>query len=154
VSPSQLRPISTLAPLVLAWACVRLPPASVEPEPAPETTPVFVETEPDTAAAPANAPVERPPPTDDVDHRERAKQLYEEGLRAYRAADYATALARFREAYEYAPLPALRYNIAHTHEQLGDRRQACAGYLEVIATTPATDATRQSSEARVRALGC
>jgi hypothetical protein len=143
----------------LALACTRLPPAELELPSEPETRaePVFVETDPNT---PANTPQQARPtakssvPGVGPERRKRSRLLFEEGLKAYRDGDFATALVRFEEAYALEPRTALLYNVAHTHEKLGDTHSACATYLEILDTTQPSDRVREPSEKRAQALGC
>ena len=53
------------------------------------------------------------------DDRERAHAEFSRGVEAFQAADYATALDAFQEAYRLAPHPAVRVNIANCYDRLG-----------------------------------
>ena len=64
----------------------------------------------------------------------------------------AKALQLFEQAYVAAPLPALKYNIAHCLEQLGRTHEACDAYRVVFEQS--SDHMRDTAaQARVR-LGC
>lgn len=81
-----------------------------------------------------------------------AKQLFMEGQQLFKQGDTAKALLLFEQAYVAAPLPALKYNIAHCLEQLGRAHEACDAYRVVFEQS--TDHTRDAAaQARVR-LGC
>jgi len=65
-------------------------------------------------------------------NRERAKQLYEEGLTAYRAGKYSDAIDKLLEADHVMPNAAFSYNIALVYQAMGDKRSALRwlrGYL-------------------------
>ena len=67
-------------------------------------------------------------------NRERAKQLYEEGLTAYRAGKYSVAVDKLLEADHVMPNAAFSYNIALVYQAMGDKRSALRwlrGYLRL-----------------------
>lgn len=62
-----------------------------------------------------------------------AKALYEEGRKAYRLGDYATAATKFEEAYAASDLPAILYNVGLAYlkkfdlsHDIGDLRKSKA----------------------------
>lgn len=140
-------------------ACVRSS-DSPEPSPAPPDPgppqPVWIEADPSTTLRPPTPkPQAVPSPMVGTDQsRERAKQLYAEGLAKFEAGDARAAAERFGEAYVLVPLPALLFNIARCHEQLGDMPAACLSYRAVASDPASNDDMRAVSEARVVALGC
>lgn len=86
--------------------------------------------------------------------RDLAKRLFQAGVQLYEAGDMAGALEKFSEAYLYAPLPALLFNIARAQEQLGDVHGACQTY-ELLRVDPrASDSMRVSTAERLTALKC
>jgi hypothetical protein len=68
---------------------------------------------------------------------DRAKQVYGEAMKALDAKDYATATAKFEQAYRFAPDKHLfNYNIASAAELAGDCRKAQRHYrmfLDLVA---------------------
>lgn len=86
--------------------------------------------------------------------RERAKVLYMEGAQRYESGDYQGALERFEQAYQLVGLPALRFNIARCHRQLGDTLTACAELADLLAD-PGVDASlRETAVQESNSLGC
>lgn len=82
-----------------------------------------------SAPVPANASVgdgqAPPPPTPaDVEARDRAKQLYEQGVSAFREGRYSDAIDKLLEADHVMPNAAFSYNIALVYEKMGDERSA------------------------------
>lgn len=74
-------------------------------------------------------------------------RLVQEGMQAYRAKDYATAIDKFEAAYSVNPQPELVYNIARANEKSLKRDAAIAAYerfLELPGTT---------ADLRAKALG-
>jgi tetratricopeptide (TPR) repeat protein len=125
------------------------PPAGAEPVVFLEIppNPPRVEPEPAEAASPsAHDPSE--------EQRDHAKRLFQAGVQLYEAGDIAGALEKFGEAYVYAPLPALLFNIARAQEQLGDVAGACQTYKTLRADPEASDSMRDSTIERITALKC
>lgn len=96
-------------------------------------------------AAPSPAPAPLPAATGD------ARAQFQRGQRAYSEGRYSDALQAFRAAHALQPLPALEFNIARCHEQLGQLAEAIAAYRRFIARSPAGAATDQALE-RVKQL--
>ncbi len=97
--------------------------------------------------APAAAPAPAPTPAASGD----ARAHFQRGQRAYSEGRYADALLAFRAAFALQPLPALEFNIARCHEQLGQLAEAIAAYRRFIARSP-TGATTDHARERVRQL--
>ncbi len=79
----------------------------------------------------ADAPSSEAPAVSNAD-RERAKQLYEDGLASYRAGKYSEAIDKLLEADRVMPSAAFSYNIALVYQAMGDKRSALRwlrGYL-------------------------
>lgn len=55
---------------------------------------------------------------------EKAKEAFGEGKSAYDSEDYATAAAKFVEAYEYSDRPELLYNIGLAYQGAGELPEA------------------------------
>jgi tetratricopeptide (TPR) repeat protein len=79
------------------------------------------------------------------DQRMQARQKFEDGRLQFSGGHYREALALFRESYQLAPYPALLFNIARCHEQLGEFHDALEAYEHYLAVNP------QDAEARARA---
>jgi tetratricopeptide (TPR) repeat protein len=139
----------------LALSCANKP-ASESPATEPGAEPVvFIEAAPDPQARRPGP--EQPPDAgqgpSELD-RERAKQLFIEGVALYEAGDLEGAVERFEQANQLAPMPALRFNIARIRQQLGDTVGACAAYAELLADPNTDESIREhASRARIE-LGC
>ncbi len=68
-----------------------------------------------------------------------ARAHYIMGEKAYQAGDFAAAREEFLKAYEYAPRPALLYNLAQVAMRQGQREMA-RGYLRDYLQTQPSDA--------------
>jgi tetratricopeptide (TPR) repeat protein len=66
-----------------------------------------------------------------------AKKYYDLGRALYLHSDYEGAIGQFRAAYRLSHRPALLFNIARSHEALGQMEQAIQAYREYLATSPA-----------------
>ena len=67
---------------------------------------------------------------------ETPQALFERGRTAFEERRYAGALDAFLAAYELAPYPALLFNIARAHQELGDYAAARAEFLRYLAVAP------------------
>ncbi len=56
-------------------------------------------------------------PTDDA--QAQAGAVYQQGVSAFKAGDFQTALERFERAYKLDPSPILLYNLARAHQEMG-----------------------------------
>jgi tetratricopeptide (TPR) repeat protein len=77
----------------------------------------------------------QPPTAPPIPSRaEMAKAEYERGLRHYNLADYDSAIAAFKRAYELSatPDPVLLFNIARAYGQKGDCKQAVTMYRSFL----------------------
>ncbi len=83
--------------------------------------------------------------------REEARRLYQQGVAAFDARDFATALARFQQAYVQMQRPELLVNVGATFEQLGRPADALETYRRYLALAPAAP-DRPAIEARVARL--
>jgi rubrerythrin len=83
-----------------------------------------------------------------------AKKLYGEGVAAMEAKDFTTALARFKDAYRYAPdLHLFTYNIAAAAEAAGDCSTARTYYtmfLDLVPEHPERQTVRATVERMVK----
>lgn len=66
-------------------------------------------------------------------HAQDARKAFKEGVTAFQAGDFATALAKFQKADAAAHAPAITYNIARTLEQLGRPQDAIFAYERYLA---------------------
>jgi tetratricopeptide (TPR) repeat protein len=83
--------------------------------------------------------------------RERARERFERGARAYEAGRYREAVDSFLEAARFAPNPAFSYNVGLAYEASGDVAQALRWYRDYLRRLPhATD--RAEVERSVRRL--
>jgi len=108
------------------------------------------------AAQPAGSP--DPAAMSAEEKTERAKALYGEGDAAYKAGDFATALAKFEEAYNYyAPqLHLFNFNIASAAYELGDcvkAKTAFQRFLDLVPEHPERG-TAQEKLIEIERSGC
>jgi tetratricopeptide (TPR) repeat protein len=83
--------------------------------------------------------------------RVQATEAYEAGVAAFKAKDFAEALARFERAYKLDPSPVLLYNLARTHQEMRHWTQAIEHFELYLARVPDGD-DRADVEARVRTM--
>lgn len=83
--------------------------------------------------------------------RTQATTAYDAGVAAFKAKDYAEALARFERAYKLDPSPVLLYNLARTHQEMRHWTQAIEHFELYLARVPDGD-DRGDVEARVRTM--
>ena len=140
--------------LSLALACATKPGGESVASDSPGEPVLFVEASPDPTRASDSTQGAAAEDGLGVEDRERAKQLFQAGTERYEAGDLAGALEQFEQAYLLAPLPALRFNIARTREQLGDTPGACASYAELLADPEANDSLRDAATQELTRLGC
>lgn len=83
-------------------------------------------------------------PAPDSAVREQAKQLYEQGVAAFREGRYSEAVDKLLEADHVMPNAAFSYNIALVYEKMGDERSALRwvrSYLRQSKKSAAEDAS-------------
>lgn len=81
------------------------------------------------AAGPASA-------DDAADRKARAAQLVDEASAAEKRADYATAIAKLREAYDLIPHPDLLYNLGQAYRLSDQPWDAIEQYERYLAVEP------------------
>lgn len=81
--------------------------------------------------------------------KERAAAIYQEGVAAFRAGDFPKALELFDKAYKLDPSPILIYNLARTHEEMGNAAQAVEHFELYLAREPDSP-DRADIETRIR----
>lgn len=79
------------------------------------------------------------------------REAYDQGLAAFQARDYETALRRFQRAYELSRSPEFLFNIGLTLERLGRRQEAVAAFQRFLELEPASP-QRAVVERRLAAL--
>jgi hypothetical protein len=136
VGTQTSQPGSTHAPGAEPVVFLELPPA-----------PQRVEPEPTQISSPRTQ-------SSSEQQRDLAKRLFQDGVQLYEAGDIAGALEKFSEAYLFAPLPALLFNIARAQEQLGDVQGACQTHERLRVDPDASDNMRVSATERITALKC
>jgi tetratricopeptide (TPR) repeat protein len=77
---------------------------------------------------------------------EAARTLARRGTSLYDLGKYTEALQAFESAYEKKQVPALLFNIAQCHRQLGHLEQAARVYKSYLRTDPPEAAAKQASE--------
>jgi tetratricopeptide (TPR) repeat protein len=88
----------------------------------------------------------------DDDPRADAVKLAEEGIALYGKRDYRAAIETFEKAYALDPDPNLLFNVARSHEKLGENARAIDRY-EAFLQVPGTDAQqRVRAEESLKAL--
>ena len=100
-------------------------------------------------AAPAQAPAPLPaaaPGSGEKSDGDVAREFFKEGLAEYELGHYQEALALFEKAYKKKSVPALLYNIAQCHRQLGDLKMARATYKTFIAKQPDSPMAKVAKE--------
>ena len=91
--------------------------------------------------------------------RDRAKQLYAEGVAAYREGKHSDAIDKLLEADRVMPNAAFSYNIALVYEAMGDQRSALRWLRSYLRQSkPGTDQTStleklRKFEAQLQARG-
>ncbi len=86
-----------------------------------------------------------------ADLRAKAYQYYQQGKSAFQEKRFREALARFEQANVLDPSPTLVYNIARSHEELGDARSSTR-YYELFLELSPNDPDRPEVEHRVRVM--
>lgn len=81
----------------------------------------------------------------------QAAQAYAAGAAAFKAKQYAAALASFERAFKLDPVPILLYNIARCHEEMGNAQEAVTGFRLYLARAPQA-ADRADVERRIRVM--
>jgi tetratricopeptide (TPR) repeat protein len=87
-----------------------------------------------------------------ADRAARVEALYAEGSALYRERKYRAAIERFRQAFALYPDPNLLYNIARSHEALGELQAAITGYRQCLEDGRADESLRLKARERLTAL--
>ena len=67
---------------------------------------------------------------------EAAKQLFVDGQRLYKQAEYAEAIAKFEQAGALRPHPVIFFNVGRCYEQLGETGKALRKYRDYVRLSP------------------
>ncbi len=77
----------------------------------------------------------------------RARALFVDGQAEYNLGHFGKALEKYEAAYKIKAVPALLFNIAQCHRQLGDMREAATTYKGYLRTANEKDPNRSKAEA-------
>lgn len=99
---------------------------------------------------PAEAPADAAPAPILTDQA-RARLLFDDGMAAFRTADFEAARERFEDAYLLDPGPVLLYNLARAAEEAGDPEHALLCYRRLVEQWPDA-ADRAEVERQIRIL--
>ncbi|MCA9580937.1 MAG: tetratricopeptide repeat protein [Myxococcales bacterium] len=80
--------------------------------------------------------------------RELARESFDEGVARFEEGDAQRALASFQKAYELAPHPVVRINIAACYEQLGEPVRALEHYEAFLTESPDVSDTQREDIAK------
>src|SRR5205085_5773399 len=72
---------------------------------------------------------------------------FEQGQAEYNLGHFDKALHFYEEAYKFKAVPALLFNIAQCHRQLGDMKAAGTTYKAFLRTARASDPNRGKAQA-------
>lgn len=97
---------------------------------------------------PRRAVAETPPPTA---AQLESRAAFDRGVRLYDLGEFAAAIVEFKRAYELAETPALLFNIAQAHAQLGAHQEALFLYESYLRAAPRA-ANRDDVESRMAEL--
>lgn len=103
--------------------------------------------------APDTDPIEEPgPPQRTTPHLEAARELDQEGVRAFRDARYADAIRFFRAAYRLGAPSSELWNIARSREKMDDPEAAAASIEQYLAQRDVSGQDRTEAERELSAL--
>lgn len=86
------------------------------------------------------------PADDDAAATARAKTLFTNGQKLYKAGKYADAIAKFEEAFKVKSHPVIYFNIGKCWEQLGDSAKALRNYRDYLRLSPDASDRQQVSD--------
>ncbi len=131
-----------------------MPSAHAQETPAEEKPP---------AEAPADAPEDAPaepggeeapaePEGPSAVDMAKAKEAFMKGRELFDAKDFENAVDQFKESYKLSKNPVLLYNIAFTHDEIGDAQMAKFYYEKFLKDTDKGAANRDLARKRLRVL--
>ncbi len=106
------------------------------PELSAAEEPAVATEEDPTSPKAAAEPVTPEPPPPPLGAEQRARQLYEQGARAYAEGRSSDAILFFKRAARVWPSPKLAYNIGLAYEDLGDAGNALTHYRALLRALP------------------
>lgn len=119
-------------------------PEAAAPEAAtPEAAPDDEGDEPETPALPTG------PSEEDM---LKAKEHFMKGRELFDAKDFESAVDEFKESYKLSKNSVLLYNIAFTHDEIGDKQMATFYYEKFLRDTDKSVANRDVAKKRLRVL--
>jgi len=83
-----------------------------------------------------------------TDARAQARAHFERGLDLFDEGRLIEALSEFEEAYRISPAPALLYNLAQIHAELGHAVEAADAYQRFLRDSPSLDAELRADAER------
>jgi tetratricopeptide (TPR) repeat protein len=125
-------------------------PADDKAAPAPEASPEAAPEE-----VPEEAPDDAPPAPSEGPSAEdmaKAKEHYIAGKTLFDANDFEAAVDKFKESYKLSKNAVLLYNIAFTHDEIGDKQMATFYYEKFLKDTDRGAANRDVARKRLRTL--
>lgn len=140
------RHFSLLLATALGSACVfglSVPSAFADQEAPADETPAEETPEdeaPDDSAGPS------------AEDMAKAKEAFLKGKELFDAKDYENAVDQFKESYKLSKNPVLLYNIAFTHDEIGDQQMATFYYEKFLKDTDKGAANRDLARKRLREL--
>ncbi len=104
--------------------------------------------------APAETPDETPaePTGPSAEDMLKAKEAFMKGKELFDAKDFENAVDQFKESYKLSKNPVLLYNIAFTHDEIGDAQLATLYYEKFLRDTNKGAANRDLARKRLRTL--
>ena len=66
----------------------------------------------------------------------QAKRIAIEGKKAFDTGDFATAIARYQDAYKLKPAPGLLFNLGQCHRKTGELEKALSYFNRYLETNP------------------
>lgn len=81
-----------------------------------------------------------------------AKDHFGKGKALFEAKEFEAAVAEFKESYKLSKNPVLLYNIAFTHDEIGDQPLAIFYYEKFLRDTDSSAGNRDVAQTRLREL--
>lgn len=119
-------------------------PSREEPDPSPSSD-ALPPTQPEAASTPATL-------TPIASAVERASHHFEEGAHAFQRGDFARAITEFSTADALVPKAAILFNIARSHESLGNLGGARSMYATVLLRPDANDTMLEAVAEAIRRI--
>lgn len=94
----------------------------------------------------------QPGDTIEIERRDAARRLFEQGEQAYAAHDYVLAAKAFEDAFRIVPHHAAMWNAARSAHRAGDGARAANGYAKYLHIAPADAPDRDEATAALAEL--